>query len=237
MTVRGVVHMVGAGPGDPQLLTRRAARLLGAADVVVTDRPAADEVAALAPPTARRCYVGEAVDDPAWPLARIVDLLASHAGRGRQVVRLEAGDLFIGSRAAEEVEALRARGVTVTTTPGVSAATAAALASGTVPVPGTTVTIARDDDDPDAVPVDWDALAEVGATLVAFADGARHHEIAERLLAAGAGAATPVALVRDPTQPGTQVAHTDLHGLGATQASPPATLVIGPVRRGARPHR
>ena len=96
---RRCVHLVGAGPGDPLLLTRRAARLLAEADVVVADRPSTDAVAALAPPGAERCYVGRTPDGDAWPLRRVVDLLEAHARAGRRVVRLKSGDLFVCSRA------------------------------------------------------------------------------------------------------------------------------------------
>src|SRR5690606_1144436 len=149
----GVVHLVGAGPGDPMLLTRRAARLLGEADVVVADRRSSDPVVALARPGAERCYVGRTPDGPAWSLYRIVEMLTDHAAAGRTVVRLKSGDLFVCSRTAEELAALVARGVRVTTTPGVSAATAAPLAAGYAHPPGRRVTIASGDgDDPVLAP-------------------------------------------------------------------------------------
>jgi siroheme synthase len=224
------VHFVGAGPGDPALVTRRGARLLAGADVVVADRRSTDPVADLAPAAARRVYVGRTPDGPAWPTERIAALLAGHAAEGRQVVRLKSGDLFVCSRAAEEIAALAALGVAVTTTPGVSAATAAPLAAGIVPVPGTAVSVALGDDDPTAAPVPWAALAEPGSTLVVLTGRAHQGRIARRLLAAGAAETTPAAVVHAAGRRGTRVAQTDLAGVGAVRLQPPATMVIGPIQ-------
>lgn len=229
VTDAGAVHMVGAGPGDPLLLTRRAARLLAEADVVVADRHSTDAVVALARPSAARRYVGRTPDGPAWLPGRIVDLLAEYAAAGRQVVRLKSGDLFVCSRAAEEVAALVSRGVHVTTTPGVSAATAAPLAAGVVPTPGTSVTIVSGDHDPAAAPVDWEALADPGSIVVVLTGRAHQRGIAARLAAAGLSGATPASVVHAAGRPGTRVVSTDLAGLGSTHLPPPATAVIGPM--------
>jgi siroheme synthase len=234
MTAPPTVDLVGAGPGDPQLLTRRAARLLRTADVVVADRRATDAVLALAPATAQVHDVGGTADAPAWSLDRVVDLLAAGAVAGHRVVRLESGDPFVSSRAAAEVSALRARGVTVTVTPGVSSATVAPLAAGMVPVAGTAVTIASGAPGAAEPPVDWSAFAEPGSTLVVLMAPAGYGDLAPRLMAAGVSASTPVAVVHAAGRPGTQVAHTDLAGLGDTPLPSPTTLVVGPMRRGAR---
>jgi siroheme synthase len=235
VTVPGV-HYVGAGPGDPLLVTRRGARLLAEADVVVADRRSTDAVAGLAPPSAERVYVGRTPGGPAWPTDRIAALLAGHAAAGRRVVRLKSGDLFVCSRAAEEIAALAALGVAVTTTPGVTAATAAPLAAGMVPVPGTAVTVALGDDDPVAAPVRWEALAQPGSTLFVLTGRAHQRRIARRLMAAGASPATPAAVVHAAGRRGTRVAATDLAGVGATRLQPPATMVVGPMREDGRAH-
>jgi siroheme synthase len=229
MSAEGVVHVVGAGPGDPLLVTRRAARLLSEADVVVADRRSTDDVAALAPAAAERCYVGRTAEAAAWPTGRIVEMLAAHAAAGRRVVRLKSGDVFVCSRAAEEVAALVALGVRVTTTPGVTAATAAPAAAGIVPTPGTRVTIASGDADPAAAPVDWEALADPGSILVVLTGRAHQGRIAARLTAAGLSGATPAAVVHAAGRPGTRVSATDLAGVGTTRLPPPATMVIGPM--------
>ncbi len=232
----GVVHLVGAGPGDPLLLARRAARLLGEAEVVVADRRSTDAVVALAPRVAERCYVGRTPDGDAWPLRKVVDMLEAHARAGRTVVRLKSGDLFVCSRAAEEAAALVARGVRVTTTPGVSSATAAPLAAGVVPPPGTPVTIASGDDDPAAVPVAWEALADPGSTLVVLTGRAHQRTIARRLMEAGAAPSTPASVVHAAGRPGTEVVATDLAHVGGTRLPPPAAMVIGPMIGSASAH-
>jgi siroheme synthase len=173
--------------------------------------------------------VGRTPEGPAWSLYRIVDLLAGHAAAGRQGVRLKSGDQCVCSRAAEEMAALVAQGVRVTTTPGVTAATAAPLAGGVVPVPGRRVTIASGDDDPVSAPVDWEALADPGSTLVVLTGRAHQAAIADRLIAAGLSVTTPAAVVHAAARPGTRVASTNLAGLGTTRLPPPAAVVIGPM--------
>jgi uroporphyrin-III C-methyltransferase len=213
-----VVHLVGAGPGDPLLLTRRAARLLGAADVVVADRPSIDAVMALAPVTAVRQYVGRTRSEEAWSLEAIVDLLAGHARAGRSVVRLKSGDPFICSRGAEEVAALAARGVSCEVTPGVTSATVGPLAAGAPR--GRTITVASGDDDPAAAPVPWAALADPTATLVVR----------------GRAPGTPTWVVHAAGRSGTRVAPTRLAALGSTRLPPPALVVVGPDPEVGRAH-
>ncbi len=230
MTDGAPVHLVGAGPGDPLLVTRRAARLLATADVVVTDQRSTDAVVALAGPRAEHRYVGRTPDGPAWSPSRVVGLLAAEAAAGRTVVRLVSGDLFVSSPVAAEAAALVAAGVPVTTTPGVSVATAAPLAAGMTTVPGRAVTVVSGADDPHAAPVDWAAVAEPGATLVVLAGRPNQRTIANRLLAAGVAPATPAWVVHAAGRPGTRVAATDLAGLRTTRLQPPTAAVIGPVR-------
>jgi siroheme synthase len=220
-----VVHLVGAGPGDPLLLTRRAARLLAEADVVVADRHSAAPVLALARPGAERVYVGRTSDGPAWTTDAIADLLAARARAGLAVVRLKSGDPFVCSRGAEEAAALAARGVPVDVTPGVTAATAAPLAGGLAR--GTTVTVASGDRDPYAAPVPWEALADPDASLVVLTGRAQQAAIAARLGEAGLPGDTPAAVVHAAARPGTRVAATTLAGLRTTRLPPPAAVVIG----------
>jgi len=230
----GVVHLVGADPGDPLLLTRRAARLLAEADVVVADLHTTEAVAALAPATAERCHVGPDGDEPAWSTERVVELLASRAAAGRRVVRLEEGDVVLAGTAGTELAALRRRGVEVTVTPGVSAATAAPLLSGMVPVPGTTVTLVAGDRPDDLAAVPWQAIAEPGAALVLLVGDEEPDEIADRLTAAGVATSTPATVVRRAGRPGTRTVRTDVGGLPATVVRHPSTIVVGPLRPGVR---
>ena len=233
---RPLVHLVGAGPGDPLLLARRAARLLGQADVVVLDRRSLDAVAALAPLAAERCYVGRGADEPAWSTERIVDLLVDRATTGSTVVRLKAGDPFVCSRGGEERLALLERGVACDVVPGVSAATAAPLAAGANR--GRTVTILAGNDDPCYPHVDLAALADPSASLVVLTGRARQRLLAGTLMSAGLDPATPAAVVHAATRPGQRVVATTLAQLGACHLPPPATVVIGPLppREARRAH-
>jgi siroheme synthase len=221
------VDFVGAGPGDPLLLTRRAARLIAAADVVVADRPSMAPILALARPEAERVYVGRSPGAKAWALAAIVDLLADRATAGRTVVRLKSGDPFVCSRAAEEVVALAERHIDPRVTPGVTAATAVPLAAG---LPrGRRVAFASGDRDPVAAPVDWEALADPHGSLVVLTGRAQQPTIVARLLVAGLPPMTPAAVVHAATRPEARVVSTTLAGLADRRLPPPAAFVVGPV--------
>jgi siroheme synthase len=244
-----VVHLVGAGPGDPTLLTRRAARLLAGADVVVLDRRSLDPIAALTPSTAERVFVGRADGHPAWDTDAIVDLLADRATHGvecaethqergvsahsttpapARVVRLKSGDPFVCSRGGEEVAALLDRGIAVEVTPGVSAATAAPLAAGMAR--GRTVTFLAGNHDPAYPDTDLGALADPTGSLVVLVGRSRQGAIAGVLMAAGLDPAAPAAVVHGATRPDTRVIHTTVGDLGHHRLPPPATVVIGPHR-------
>jgi len=251
------VHLVGAGPGDPMLLTRRAARLLARADVVVLDRRSLDAIAALAPPGAERIFVGRADGHPAWDTDAVADLLTECARNRRNrrlpahspagsagsvdradsaagtdlptVVRLKSGDPFVCSRGGEEMAALHARGVHVEVTPGVSAATAAPLAAGLTR--GRTVTFVAGNHDPVHPATDLAALAALAdpaGSLVVLVGRARQAAIADALVAAGLDPTTPAAVVHGATRTGTRVIHTTVAALGRHRLPPPAIVVIGP---------
>lgn len=227
MTAIGIVHLVGAGPGDPLLLTRRAARLLTEADVVVADRRSADPIVALAPPTAERIYVGRTDVGPAWEGPAVVRLLAARAQAGCTVVRLKSGDPFVCSRGGEEANALAALGVACKVTPGVTAAFAAALATGADR--GRTVTVASGDDDPLAASIRWEDLADPTASLIVLTGRAHQGQISARLLeGAGLPRGTPTWVVHAAGRPGTKVRSTTLAALGGVRLPPPAAFVVGP---------
>src|SRR5690606_34464728 len=130
MTTPGRVYLVGAGPGDPELLTVKAASLIRQADVIVHDRLVAPEILALAPKTVRRVPVGKEPKRHPVPQARINELLIDLAHRGLGVVRLKGGDPLIFGRGSEEAAALRAAGVAVEIVPGITAAQGAAAVTG-----------------------------------------------------------------------------------------------------------
>jgi len=226
------VYLVGAGPGDPGLLTVRGAEILARADVVVHDRLADASLLALAPAGALRIDVGKRPGESGHQ-DQIDELLVTHARAGRTVVRLKGGDPFVLGRGGEEVAALRAAGVAVEVVPGVTSAVAVPAYAG-IPVThrglSTSFTVVTGHSR-HAVDVEtnWEALAAVGGTLVILMGVVHRGEIAARLLAAGMAPSTPVAGIRWGTRPGQTTVRTTLEGLAAAPLEPPATLVIGSV--------
>lgn len=226
------VTLVGAGPGDPRLLTRAAAAAVAAAEVVVYDRPSAEAVVALAPAGAERHCVGRAPGHRALEQDEVNALLVDLGATGRRVVRLKSGDPFVASRGGEEARALRAAGIAVAVVPGVSAALAAPAAAG-IPLMvrqlSVTCTIVDGNDDPEhGAPPDWEAVARVGGTIVVLTGRGRIRRIAARLMAGGLDGATPVAAISAGSRPEQEVRRGTLAELPAP-LPPPVTFVIGAV--------
>ena len=227
------VHLVGAGPGDPDLLTVRAVRLLERADVVVHDRLVDPSVLELVPVWAERIDVGKRPGDPAEAQRAINDLLVDRGRRHDCVVRLKGGDPFVFGRGGEEAAALVAAGVDVEMVPGITSAIAAPAAAG-IPVTqrgissGFTVVTAHQDPTTDRW-LDWDALAASRTTLVILMGARRAAAIATRLRAGGMDPATPVAIVHAATTAAQQVARTTLADLPSVTVPAPATIVVGAV--------
>jgi uroporphyrin-III C-methyltransferase len=226
------VHLVGAGPGDPALLTGAALEALAGAEVVVYDRPSLDAVVALAPPAAERHCVGLAPGRRALSQEDVNALLVD-LGRGHDaVVRLKSGDPFVASRGGEEARALREAGVAVRVTPGVSAALAAPAAAG-IPLMlrqlSVTLTVVDGNEDPEhGAPPDWEAIARVGGTLVILTGRGRIRRIAGRLVAGGLPADTPVAAISAAGRQEQRVLRGTLAELPAP-LPPPVTFVVGAV--------
>jgi uroporphyrinogen III methyltransferase/synthase len=226
------VYLVGAGPGDPGLLTVRGSEVLRRAEVVVHDRLADPVLLELAPGHAERFDVGK---NPGGPVdqSSINDLLVAHGRAGRVVVRLKGGDPFVFGRGGEEALALAEAGVPFEVIPGVSSAVAVPAYAG-VPVThrglSTSFTVvtghSRAAIDADT---DWEVLARAGGTIVVLMGVAHRGEIAARLIAGGLPRDTPVAAVRWGTRPEQRSARTTLGQLGALSLQPPATMVIGAV--------
>jgi uroporphyrinogen III methyltransferase/synthase len=226
------VYLVGAGPGDPGLLTVRGAEVLAQADVVVHDRLAESSLLDLAPVYAERIDVGKS---PGAPIAqdKINALLVERARSGRQVVRLKGGDPFVFGRGGEEAEALRDAGVDFEIVPGITSAVAVPAYAG-IPIThrglSTSFTVVtghrRHSAESD---VDWEALARTDGTLVILMGVAHRAETAAGLIAAGMAATTPAAAVRWGTRPGQRTVRTTLEGLGKVELEPPVTIVIGAV--------
>jgi uroporphyrin-III C-methyltransferase len=221
------VHLVGAGPGDPTLLTVAAVDVLRDARVVVYDRPSMDAIVALAPADAARHCVGRAPGRRALPQHEVNALLISLARAG-DVVRLKSGDPFVASRGAEEAVALRAAGIDVRVIPGVSAALAAPAVAG-IPLmlrrlSGTATLV---DGNADDEPPDWGALARLGGTLVILTGRARIRRTAAALIAGGRDPDTPVAAISAAARAGQHVLRGTLGSLPAP-LPPPVTFVVGP---------
>lgn len=229
------VAIVGAGPGDPELLTVRAARLIAAAEVVLYDRLVSDEVLALAPPQAELIDVGKR---PGGSHTQDVlnDLLVAVAASGRRVVRLKGGDPFVFGRGGEEVDALAAHGIRCVVVPGITSALAAPAAAG-IPVThrrtARAVTIITGHEAIESTPVDWSAAARLGGTLVLLMGIERRGEIAAALVRGGMVATTPVAVVMHATTPRQRVWTGSLGELADAAVESPAVVVIGEVARRA----
>jgi uroporphyrinogen III methyltransferase / synthase len=226
------VALVGAGPGDPGLLTRRGAELLATADVVIHDRLIGAELLDLAPVGAERIDVGKGPGQSGRQ-ADINELLVAHGRTGRRVVRLKGGDPFVFGRGGEEAEALRRAGVEVEVVPGVSSAFAAPAAAG-IPVTHRTVStsvtvVTGHEGDPSLPGVDWEALGRVDGTLVILMGMGARAAIATRLVAAGRDGSTPVAVVHWGTTERQRVTRTDLAHLAEVDLPAPAAIVVGAV--------
>lgn len=225
------VSLVGAGPGDPDLLTMKAARLLTEAEIVVHDALVGDGVLALIPKHVERIDVGKRVGKPV-PQDMISALLVELGKQGKQVVRLKGGDPFVFGRGGEEAIALQQAGVPFEIVPGITSSIAAPAAAG-IPVTHrgvsaafTVVTGHRRPGEPD---VDWRSLAKVGGTIVVLMGVAHRSAIADELILGGLPPDTPVAAVRFATTDEENVMRCDLAELGIAVVESPATIVIGAV--------
>lgn len=232
------VYLVGAGPGDPGLLTVRGAELLARADVVVYDRLSVADLLELAPARAERISVGKAPGHPSVPQEDINALLVERGRAGQEVVRLKGGDPFVFARGGEEAAALEAAGVAYEVVPGITSAIAAPAYAG-IPVTlrhsSTSFTVVTGHEDPSVGDgtVDWDAVARVGGTIVVLMGVARLERITGALLAAGRDPDTPAAAVRWGTRPDQQTVRATLATLAPAVAeaglASPATIVVGRV--------
>lgn len=200
----GTVHIVGAGPGDPELLTLKAFRLIQNADIVFHDRLVSDEIMDLVRRDATRISVGKAKANHSVPQAEIHELMIQATREGQRVVRLKGGDPFVFGRGGEEVEALREAGIEASVVPGISAALGCAASAG-LPLThrdhAQTLTFvtghAKSGDVPD---LDWQALARPAQTVVVFMGVGTAPKISEHLIHAGRAASTPVAVIENGTR-------------------------------------
>jgi uroporphyrin-III C-methyltransferase len=235
--VRGKVYLVGAGPGDPKLLTLRAAELLGKADIVIYDRLVGSSIIKLAPKTAKRIYVGKRTGKHEVPQDRINELLVKAAGEGRTVVRLKGGDPFLFGRGGEEAEVLQEKNVAFEMVPGVTSAIAAPEYAG-IPLThrdyASSVAVVTGHRAGDSgLPVKWDKLASAVDTIVILMGMESLEIIVQKLVAGGLDPKLPVAVVEQGTTKKQRVFIANLDTIvGETKKNdikPPAVVVIGEV--------
>lgn len=232
---QGMVWLVGAGPGDPELLTRKAERLIRSATVVFHDALVGPGVLDLASPAARLVHVGKRSGRHSKDQKTIDALIVDAAQAGERVVRLKGGDPSIFGRSAEEIAACAAAGVPVRVCPGVTAASGAAASLGTsLTLRGHArklVLVTAHARAGEELDLDWQALADPQATLAVYMGKAAAPALATRLIGAGLSPRTPVAIVESATLPEERRFLTTLGLLGiasrAATADGPVLLLVG----------
>lgn len=239
MKAVGIAHIVGAGPGDPDLLTLRAAQLLQDADAILHDALVPQAILNRARRDAEVVPVGKRKGQPSWAQADIEAELVRRVRAGQTVVRLKAGDPFVFGRGAEEVDALNAAGLPVTVVPGITAALGCAASAG-IPLTDRRVASAVTfvtGQTTDGNGAAWPSLAARGHTLAIYMGATEAAAVRDRLLHAGAAPATPVAIVENGTRPDERVTTgrlADLARLAATHVSArgdagPSLIIVGEV--------
>ncbi len=233
----GCVHFVGAGPGDPELLTVKAVKRLAEADAVVYDRLVSPEILDRVPPGAARLYVGKMPGCHPIPQEQINALLADLARAGKKVVRLKGGDPLVFGRGSEEAAHLSRLGIPFEVIPGITSASGCAAAFG---IPLTHRGLAtgvrfvtghcREDTDLD---LDWNGLADPQTTLVVYMGLATLPIICARLIAAGLDPSTPAAAIADGTTPRQRICRATIETIAekilAEEFQSPTLIVIGHV--------
>ena len=236
--MNGKVYLVGAGPGDPELLTVKALRLLQTADVVFHDDLVSPEILKLISSSAEVQNVGKRCGSKTIRQEEIDFLLVARAASGLQVVRLKSGDPLIFGRAGEEIEALRRSNIAYEIVPGVTSALGAAAAAGIplthrrasstiVLTAGHRASLSRASTNDDG---DWSHFAAAKSTLVVYMPGSDYGEISRRLAAAGFAEQTPCAIVSRATTPQQRIYRTTVSDLRrAPRLASPTLLVVGEV--------
>lgn len=232
------VHLVGAGPGDPELVTLKALRVLQAAEVVVYDKLVSEAILSLIPTGATRIFAGKVARNHHMPQAEINALLVSLARSGRRVVRLKGGDPFLFGRGGEEAEALARSGLSFVIVPGVTSASGCTAYAG-IPLThrglahGVRFVTGHTQDEDGGLDLNWASLADPDTTLVVYMGRINVGLIAERLIAHGLAAETPAAAIIDGTRPEQETIVTTLSALPqrikALGRAAPTLLVIGRV--------
>ncbi len=232
------VYLVGAGPGDPGLMTARSLELIASAEVIIHDRLIPATALDGARPDAELIYAGKEGGGPSVSQEDIEELLLQHGAAGREIVRLKGGDPFVFGRGGEEAERLRAAGIDFEIVPGITAGVAASAYAG-IPVThrdaASAVAFITGHEDPaksDSA-LDWDALARFPGTLVVYMGVRRLEEIARALMAGGRPGSEPAAIIQSGTLPGQRVVTASLETVAEQAAAAgvkaPAISLFGPV--------
>ena len=234
----GTVYLVGCGPGDPELLTLRAYRLMQGADVALYDHLVSDEVMALLPATVERVFVGKERDRHTMPQQAINDLLVRHARDGKRVLRLKGGDPFVFGRGGEEIDTLAGEGVPFEVVPGITAALGVASYAG-IPLTHRDhaqsclfVTGHRKED---GFEMDWHALTRPRQTVVVYMGLLGLAALCDGMVAHGMSADTPAAVIQQGTTREQRVVTGTLSTLAqrvaAAKLTPPTLMIVGDVVR------
>ncbi len=234
--IQGEVYLIGAGPGDSDLLTFRALRLMQKADVVVYDRLVSKDILNLVRRDAERIYVGKEKANHCVPQDKINDLLIELAQAGKRVVRLKGGDPFIFGRGGEEVQQLVTAGISFQVVPGITSAAGASTYCG-IPLThrdyAQSVTFATGHLKDNTVNLNWDALAQKNSTLVIYMGLTGLSVISTQLIRHGLSKNTPVAVIQNATRPDQKVVTGTLQTIQAevnrAQIESPAIIIIGDV--------
>lgn len=234
--VQGQVYLVGAGPGDPDLLTFRALRLMQKADVVVYDRLVSPQILELVRRDAEKIYVGKAKSNHTLPQDDINQLMVDEAKKGNRVVRLKGGDPFIFGRGGEEIQTLIQHGIDFQVVPGITAANGASSYAG-IPLThrdhAQSVVFATGHLKDGTIDLNWPALAQKNQTAVFYMGLTGLPIICEKLIEHGLDASTPIALVQSATTEKQAVLTGTLSNIVAkqkeTQLQPPTLIIVGSV--------
>lgn len=233
---KGEVYLVGAGPGDPELLTFKALRLMQKADIVVYDRLVSPEILEMVRRDAEKIYVGKAKSDHAVPQEQINDLLARKALEGNRVVRLKGGDPFIFGRGGEEIETLIDQGVSFQVVPAITAASGAASYCG-IPLThrdhSKSVVFATGHLKDNTINLNWQGLAQQDQTIVFYMGLTGLPIICEKLVEHGLASSTPAAMIQSATTPRQKIVTGTLENIQqkaeAAGIRPPTLIIVGSV--------
>lgn len=231
---KGEVGLIGAGPGDPELLTIKAFNLLQQAEVVLYDYLVSEEIMSLVPVDAERVCVGKKAGFHSVPQEMTNELLVRYAKNNKRVVRIKGGDPFVFGRGGEELQALVQHGISFQVVPGITAAAGATAYAG-IPLThrdySQSAMFVTGHLKPDSSELDWSTLARGNQTLVIYMGLVKSESIADKLIEYGRSPSVPIAIIERGTQKNQKVLRGELHELAqlAKFAKSPALIVVGEV--------